>query len=116
MNNFGKTRWGLMLASSIVWTAAAQETTAPDQAHAMTDVAYHFSNLWFAGDRQNWPLADYYLGETRAHLQWAVRIHPVRQTKAGDVDLNGILDAVNNSMLSAVDKAIQNKDAAAFKT
>jgi len=116
MNDFGKIRWGLLLGASFVWTAAAQDATAPDQAHAMTDVGYHFSNLWFAGDKQNWPLADYYLGETRAHLQWAVRIHPVRQTKSGDVDLNGILDAVNNSMLSAVDKAIQNKDAAAFKT
>ena len=67
----------------------------PDQAHAMADVGYHFANLWFAADKQNWPLANYYLGETRSHLRWAVRIHPVRQTKAGEVDLKGILDAVD---------------------
>src|SRR6266404_3334793 len=48
----------------------------PDQAHAMADVGYHFANLWFAADKQNWPLANYYLGETRSHLKWAVRIHP----------------------------------------
>jgi hypothetical protein len=89
----------------------------PDQAHAMEDVGYHFANLWFAADKQNWPLANYYLGETRSHLRWAVRIHPVRKTKAGaEVDLNGILDAVDNSFLSAAGKAIENKDAAAFKT
>jgi hypothetical protein len=89
----------------------------PDQAHAMADVGYHFANLWFAADKQNWPLANYYFGETRSHLRWAVRIHPVRKTKAGaDVDLNGILDAVDNSFLSAVGKAIENKDTAAFKT
>ena len=29
----------------------------PDQSHAMKDVAYHFTNLWFAGQKQNWPLA-----------------------------------------------------------
>jgi len=25
----------------------------PDQSHAMTDVGYHFANLWFAGDKEN---------------------------------------------------------------
>ncbi len=90
---------------------------SPDQSHAMTDVGYHFANLWFAADKQNWPLANYYLGETRSHLRWAVRIHPVRKTKAGaEVDLKGILDAVDNSFLTEIGKAIDSKDAAAFKT
>src|SRR6266446_3785273 len=89
----------------------------PDQSHAMADVGYHFANLWFAADKQNWPLANYYLGETRSHLRWAVRIHSVRKTKAGaEVDLKGILDAVDNSFLTEIGKAIDNKDAAAFKT
>jgi hypothetical protein len=89
----------------------------PDQAHAMADVGYHFANLWFAADKQNWPLANYFLGETRSHLKWAVRIHPVRKTSAGvEVDLKGILDAVDNSMLTEVGKAIENKDIAGFKT
>jgi glucose/arabinose dehydrogenase len=87
----------------------------PDQAHVMADVGYHFANLWFAAEKQNWPLASYYLGETRSHLKWAVRIHPVRETKAGAVDLNGILEAVDNSLLPEVDKAITNKDVAHFE-
>src|SRR5882724_11442966 len=88
----------------------------PDQAHAMADVGYHFANLWFAADKQNWPLANYYLGETRSHLKWAVRIHQIRKTSAGaEVDLKGILDAVDNSMLSEVGKSITNKDIASFK-
>src|SRR5271168_2106033 len=87
----------------------------PDQAHVMVDVGYHFANLWFAAEKQNWPLANYYLGETRSHLKWAVRIHPVRETKAGAVDLNGILEAVDNSLLAEVDKAITNKDVAHFE-
>ena len=88
----------------------------PDQSHAMADVGYHFANLWFAADKQNWPLADYYLGETRSHLRWAVRIHPVRQTKAGaEIDLKGILDAVDNSFLTEIGTAITNKDSAKFK-
>jgi len=89
----------------------------PDQSHAMTDVGYHFANLWFAADKRNWPLADYYLSETRSHLKWAVRLHPVRKTKAGaEIDLKGILDSVDNSFLTEIDKAITNKDSAKFKT
>ena len=89
----------------------------PDQAHVMADVGYHFANLWFAADKDNWPLANYYLGETRSHLKWAVRIHPVRKTSTGaEVDLKGILDAIDNSYLAEIGKAITNKDAAGFET
>jgi hypothetical protein len=75
----------------------------------MADVGYHFANLWFAADKQNWPLANYYLGETRSHLRWAVRLHPVQQTKAGEVDLKGILDAVDNSFLTRLVQALRTK-------
>ena len=88
----------------------------PDQSHAMADVGYHFANLWFAADNQNWPLADYYLSGTRSHLRWAVRIHPVRKTKAGaEIGLKGILDAVDNSLFTEIGAAITNKDSAKFK-
>ena len=88
----------------------------PDQSHAMADVGYHFANLWFAADKENWPLAKYYLEETRSHLNWAVRIHPVRTTRAGaEVDLKGILQAIDNSFLTEIDGAITNKDTAKFK-
>jgi hypothetical protein len=89
----------------------------PDQAHAMADVGYHFANLWFAADKHNWPLASYYLGETRSHLKWAVRIHSVRKTGSGaEINLNGILDAIDNSYLTQIGTAITNKDLAGFET
>jgi len=86
----------------------------PDQSHAMKDVGYHFANLWFAGQRRNWPLAKFYLDETRSHLKWAVRIIPVRKTKTGEVDLRGILEAVDNTMLSEIQRAIEKQDARQF--
>jgi hypothetical protein len=93
------------------------EERLSDQSHAMVDVGYHFANLWFAADKQNWPLAGYYLSETRQHLKWAVRMHPVRKTKAGaEVDLNGLLNAVDTGFLAQVGKTIENKDAAGFQT
>src|SRR5438093_9935198 len=86
----------------------------PDQSHAMSDVGYHFANLWFAGEKRNWPLAKFYLDETRSHLKWAVRIIPVRKTKAGEVDLRGILEAVDNTMLSEIQQAIEKQDVKQF--
>jgi hypothetical protein len=90
------------------------KTLVPDQAHAMQDVGYHFANLWFAGQKKNWPLAQFYLGETRSHLKWAVRIIPVRKTKAGDLDLKGILDALDKTEFNDIQKTIESQDLAAF--
>src|SRR5437870_1237682 len=88
----------------------------PDQSHAMVDVGYHFANLWFAADKENWPLAKYYLQGTRSHLNWAVRLHPVRTTSTGaEVNLNGILQAIDNTYLTEIDSAITNKETTKFK-
>ncbi|MEX1230619.1 MAG: hypothetical protein WEB58_10285 [Planctomycetaceae bacterium] len=84
---------------------------APDQAHAMASVAYHFNNMWFAADAQNWPLAEFYWNETRSHMRWAVRIIPVRKDNAGqEVKLQNILEAVENSPLKQLREAIDTKD------
>ena len=95
----------------------ALENLIPDQAHIMADVADHFTNLWFAGKSENWPLADFCLGETRSHLHWAVRRIPVRKDNAGhDVKLAEILQAFENGPLKPLKGAIDGKDRLAFET
>lgn len=87
----------------------------PDQAHAMQDVDYHFTNLWFAANQGNWPLAQFYWSETRSHLRWAVRIIPVRKDNAGqEIKLQDILQAVENSPLKQLEDSIQAKDREKF--
>jgi len=86
----------------------------PDQSHVMKDVGYHFSNLWFAARAKSWPLAKFYLVETRSHLKWAVRIIPVRKTKGGDLDLRVILDALDRTVLADTQNAIDGRDLEAF--
>jgi hypothetical protein len=87
----------------------------PDQAHAMQDVGYHFSNLWFARQKENWPLAEFYNNETRSHLRWAVRIIPKRKDSAGqEIDLEAILQAFENSPWTQLKDAITAKDKAGF--
>jgi hypothetical protein len=88
----------------------------PDQAHAMQDVGYHFSNLWFAGQKQHWDLANFYWAETRSHLRWAVRIIPIRKDNAGvEIKLVDILEAMENGPLKQLGEAIAAKDAEAFE-
>lgn len=86
----------------------------PSQSHAMQDVSYHYTNLWFAGQKANWPLAQFYLNETRSHIAWAVRIIPKRKVSTGEVDLEGIRQAFDSGYLTGVQQAIDAKDAARF--
>jgi hypothetical protein len=87
----------------------------PDQSHAMKDVAYHFENLWFAGQKTNWPLAEFYWSETRSHLHWAVRIIPVRKDPQGnEVRLTEILDPIDKTSLQQVGDAIKARDTTRF--
>lgn len=88
----------------------------PDQSHAMKDVAYHFTNLWFAAQKQNWLLADFYLSETRSHLRWAVRIIPVRKTPQGqELHLADILEPMDKSVLTELQATIAAHDSEAFR-
>ncbi|MCG3197045.1 MAG: hypothetical protein GHCLOJNM_01528 [bacterium] len=91
------------------------EGKLPGQSHAMMDVAYHFANLWFAAQAENWPLADFYLRETLSHLKWAVRIIPIRKDPEGnDVDLGGILESIETTHFVWMSDAIAKKEKVRF--
>src|SRR6202035_1967843 len=86
-----------------------------DQSHVMADVGYHYSNLWFVAQSENWPLAQFYADETHSHLRWAVRVIPVRKDRQGrEVDLVGILTALEQTSLKDLDQAVKSKDKAVF--
>jgi len=95
----------------------ALEDLVPSQSHMMADVGDHFTNLWFAGKAENWPLADFYLSETKSHLHWAVRRIPIRKDNRGqDVNLVNILEAFENSQLTQLKQAIDRKNRSGFET
>jgi hypothetical protein len=94
----------------------ALEGLIPDQAHIMADVGEHFTNLWFAGRAENWPLAEFYLGETKSHLRWAVRRIPIRKDNQGrEINLTNILEAFENSQLTQLKQVIDRKDRPGFE-
>jgi hypothetical protein len=88
----------------------------PSQSHAMTDVDYQFSNLWFSGKNANWELADFYVNETRSHLNWTVRLRPIRRLANGsEVDLRPILESVESLGIADLKTSITKRDIHAFE-
>ncbi|OHE78344.1 MAG: hypothetical protein A3G75_02290 [Verrucomicrobia bacterium RIFCSPLOWO2_12_FULL_64_8] len=83
----------------------------------MADVAYHFSNLWFAGQARNWPLAEFLLSETKSHLRWAVRVRPVRPlSTGGELRVGDMLAGIEQSTLKELTESVQAKDQSRFVT
>ncbi len=94
----------------------ALKSVQPSQSHAMMDVEFNFANLWFAAKNQNWPLATFYLNESRSHLNWTVRLRPVRKlANGGDLDLRPILKGVEDGALASLKTAVDKHDATAFE-
>ena len=94
---------------------ARLKTNAPSQSHTMSDVGYHWTNLWFAGEKKNWPLATFYFQEARQHILWTIQLRPVRKGPDGsDVNLVPIFESIDTSAFKAVADSIQTQNSAAF--
>ena len=93
---------------------ARLQSIMPGQAFAMTQVAYNFNSLWFAAQAENWPLAQFYLNETRVRLRWAIRVTPVRRIAAGEIELTPIATALETNQLAAIEQTIAARDNAGF--
>jgi hypothetical protein len=87
----------------------------PSRSHAMEDVGYHMSNLWFAAKAKNWSLAEFEVNEMRARIRWTIRMNPIRKDADGKpVDIKAIFDGIDTSSLAALKDAVAKKDGAAF--
>jgi hypothetical protein len=87
----------------------------PPDSHPMVDVAMFAANLWFAGDKKNWPLANYYLGEARGRMAWEVRLNPGPKGSDGNpMDMKSIFDGIDQGSLTKLKQAIAMKDSAQF--
>ena len=89
---------------------ARLKTITPSNSHIMEDVSFHYSNLWFAGQKKNWPLAMFYYNETRNHIRWLLQKNPTTKTPEGEiVNLQGIFDGLDTSSLAMLKKSIEDK-------
>jgi hypothetical protein len=87
----------------------------PPNSHPMVEVGMFAANLWFAGEKQNWPLANYYLNETRNRIRWEVHLNPGPKGADGNpVDMQSVFDGIDNGTIPLVRKAIEMKDSKQF--
>ena len=87
----------------------------PPNSHPMVDVGMFAANLWFAGDKKNWPLANYYLGEMRNRIRWEVRLNPGPKGSDGNpIDMAGTFDGIDKGSLTRIKMAIDMKDSKEF--
>jgi hypothetical protein len=87
----------------------------PPHSHPIVEVGMFAANLWFAGEKRNWPLADYYLNETRNRIRWEVHLNPAPKGADGNpVDMQSIFDGIDNGTLPKVHKAIEMRDSKQF--
>src|ERR1700722_13457282 len=87
----------------------------PPASHPMVDAAMFAANLWFAAQKRNWPLANYYLGEMRNRMRWEVHLNPAPKGADGKpVDMQSIFDGIDNGSLTTLKKTIEMKDSKKF--
>ena len=88
----------------------------PPNSHPMVDVGMFAANLWFAADKKNWPLANYYLSEMRNRMLWETRLNPgPKGTDGKPVDMANIFDGIDHGSLTKIKDAVAMKDSKEFK-
>ena len=83
------------------------ETYKPGLGEFMSGIQTHHAKLWFAGQNQNWPLADFEVHEIGEALEDIKKFCSDRPEVAAVGMINAAVDSVNN--------AIQQKDLQLFK-
>ena len=87
----------------------------PPMSHPMVDVGFNATNLYFAAQKKNWPLANYYLGETRNRVRWETTLNPgPKGTDGKPVDMKSTFDGIDNGSLTQLKLAIAAKDSKQF--
>ena len=108
--------WSIYTIRGLKADVAALSGKTPSQSHAMMDVDYQFSNLWFAAKQENWPLATFYLNETKSHIKWMVQLYPIRTLSNGQkLELMPLYDSVKEGGIAGLRDAIAKQDVTAFE-
>ncbi len=84
------------------------ETYKPGFGEFMTGIQSHHAKLWFAGQNQNWSLADFEMHEIQENLEDIQRFCSARPEVKAMGMINPAMDSVN--------KAIQQKNLHLFKS
>ena len=102
-------------AATLQADVARLKDITPPNSHPMMDVSMLAADLWFAGQKRNWPLATYFLGEMRNRMRWEVHLNPGPKGPDGNpVDMQSIFDGIDNGSMTTVKRVIDMKDSRQF--
>ncbi len=106
------------IVSLLGLTACTREPATPPYTpglgEIMTLTQMRHAKLWFAGQAGNWALASYELDELHEGLDDASTFHPTH--KDSPVPIPQVIEKIMTAPLDDLDKAVKEKDAAAFST
>ena len=98
------------LEAEITQLKAAVEDLKPGLGEIMGVIQQHHAKLYYAGAKNNWPLADYELGEIQESLEDAVKFNPTFK----GAPVADLVPSLTKASLAQVHQAIEKKDRAAF--
>ncbi|MEQ1530894.1 MAG: hypothetical protein ABL925_16380, partial [Methylococcales bacterium] len=93
-------------------SAANTEQYTPGLGEIMTLSAMRHAKLWFAGQAENWQLADYELEELHEGMEDAAKFHP--NHKSVSVPIPTLIAATMDKPLAALTASVKAKDLIGF--
>jgi hypothetical protein len=97
---------------SPVATAPAGEEGEMELAGVMAQLQLHANKLYFAGSRQNWALADFYVEEIE---ETAKDIAHRKNVMHGQINISGLMPALLLPEVEKLESAVARKDPVAFR-
>jgi hypothetical protein len=76
----------------------------------MVDLGIRHASLWFAGEAENWPLADYMIHELEELVEAIEELHPVYR----EVQVAALIREMTHPAVEALEEAVEGEDRAAF--
>lgn len=98
------------LEAEITQLKAAVDDLKPGLGEIMGVIQQHHAKLYYAGTKNNWPLADYELGEIQEGLEDAVKFNPTFK----GAPVADLVPSLTKASLAQVHDAIDKKDKKAF--
>lgn len=102
-----------VLESKVASLEQQVNNSKPGPGEIMGVIEQHHAKLYYAGTRQDWPLAAYELNEIQESLDDAMQLYPDK-FKNVSVPLPQIIPSMTRGSIAGVRQAIQEKDEKSF--
>ena len=114
MSSRNRALGAVMLAAMAAASMSCRKTYEPGLGELMSLTQMRHVKLWFAGQAQNWRLAEYELDELQEGFDDVVRFHPTH--KDSPLPLSALVPKIMNQPLGDMRAAVMAHDTSSFVT